>query len=129
MIPQYVAASLVSNNKVDAHPNSVDSITTTGGQEDHVSMGTSAALKALQTIYKTEKIVGIELLNGAQGIDLLKESKLGAGTQVAYDQLRQYVPKLEEDRVLYKEMDRAIDLVRDGTILEEVEGEIGELSV
>ncbi|QHE51665.1 histidine ammonia-lyase [Pontibacillus sp. HMF3514] len=129
MIPQYVAASLVSNNKVDAHPNSVDSITTTGGQEDHVSMGTSAALKALQTIYKTEKIVGIELLNGAQGIDLLKESKLGAGTQVAYDQLRQYVPKLVEDRVLYKEMDRAISLVSDGTILGEVEEKIGHLNV
>src|SRR5207247_10086559 len=66
MIPQYVAAALVSENKVLAHPASVDSIPTSAGQEDHVSMGNAAALKAWQVLANVERVLAIELLAGAQ---------------------------------------------------------------
>ena len=71
MIPQYVAAALVSENKVLAHPASVDSIPTSAGQEDHVSMGNAAGLKALRVLDNAERALAIELLAGAQAIEFL----------------------------------------------------------
>ena len=77
MIPQYVPAALVSENKVLAHPASVDSIPTSAGQEDHVSMGNAAGLKALQVLANVERALAIELLAGAQAVEFL--APLGAG--------------------------------------------------
>lgn len=129
MIPQYIAASLVSNNKVYSHPSSVDSISTSGGQEDHVSMGTSAALKALKVIANTEKVIGIEWMCSCQGIEFLKPLQPGAGTKAACDLFRKYVPHLEEDRILYKDMRKAEELIHSGEIVKHVEGKIGPLQV
>src|SRR5204862_6790967 len=81
MIPQYVAASLVSENKVLAHPASVDSIPTSAGQEDHVSMGNVAGLKAWQVLGNCERAVAIELLAGTQGVEFLAPLAPGAGVR------------------------------------------------
>ena len=79
MIPQYVAAALVSENKVLAHPASVDSIPTSAGQEDHVSMGNAAGLKALQVLANAEHMLAIELLAGAQAVEFLAPLEPGRG--------------------------------------------------
>src|SRR5256884_1246932 len=83
MIPQYVAASLVSENKALCHPASVDSIPTSAGQEDHVSMGNAAGLKAWQVLANCERAVAIELLAGAQGVGVLPPPEPGAGVRAA----------------------------------------------
>ena len=79
MIPQYVAAALVSENKVLAHPASVDSIPTSAGQEDHVSMGNAAGLKALRVLDNAERTLAIELLAGAQAVEFLAPLAAGRG--------------------------------------------------
>ena len=81
MIPQYVAASLVSENKVLAHPASVDSIPTSAGQEDHVSMGNASGLKAWQVLANAERVLAIELLAGAQGVEFLAPLQPGVGVR------------------------------------------------
>ncbi len=98
MIAQYTAAALVSENKVLAHPASVDSIPTSGNMEDHNSMGSIAALKLRSVVKNVETVLAIELLCAAQGIDFLAPLKPGAGTGSAHQRIRQRVPHLDEDR-------------------------------
>jgi histidine ammonia-lyase len=129
MISQYVAAALVSDNKVYSHPSSVDSIPTTAGQEDHVSMGTSAALKALKVISNTEKVLGIELMCSSQGLDFLKPLESGVGTEAAYQLLRQHVPPLEDDRVISEDINQSEKLVHTGALVKQVEMKVGELQI
>lgn len=105
MIPQYVAASLVSENKVLAHPASVDSIPTSVNQEDHVSMGTIAARKAWQIVQNTENVLAIEYLNAAQAIDFRGPKKLGKFTKKTYSIIRRYVKYIENDRILSKDIE------------------------
>lgn len=101
MIAQYSAAALVSENKVLAHPASVDSIPSSANQEDHVSMGTIAARKARQILTNVEYVLAIEFLCGCQGIDITKaQNEMATKTKSFYDALRQQVPKLEDDRFL-----------------------------
>jgi len=119
MIAQYSAASLVSENKVLAHPASVDSIPSSAGQEDHVSMGTIGARKAAEILFNAKRVVGIEMLAACQAVDLNEGGKLGAGTQIAYDIIRQVVPKLEEDRELYVDFEKMALLIDTG-IFEEI---------
>jgi histidine ammonia-lyase len=83
MIPQYVAASLVSENKVLCHPASVDSIPTSAGQEDHVSMGNAAGLQAWQVLANSERAVAIELLAGAQAVEFHAPLEPGVGGRAA----------------------------------------------
>ena len=83
MIPQYVAAALVSENKALCHPASVDSIPTSAGQEDHVSMGNAAGLKALQVVANAERVLAIELLAGAQAVEFLAPLEPGVGVRAA----------------------------------------------
>ena len=104
MIPQTVAAAIASENKVLSHPASVDSIPTNVDQEDHVSMGPISANKALKVIENTEKILAIELLCAAQGVELLQPLKPNSVLQNILDRVRQYSAFLEEDRPLYKDM-------------------------
>lgn len=102
MIVQYSAAALVSENKVLAHPASVDSIPSSANQEDHVSMGTIAARKGSDIIANTYDVVAMELLAAAQGIDLRNsKDKLGKGTSLLYNLIRQEVPYLAEDTTMY----------------------------
>jgi histidine ammonia-lyase len=127
MIAQYTAAALVSENKVLSHPASVDSIPTSANKEDHVSMGTISARKCREVVKNAEHVVAIELLCGAQAMDLFTNMKAGEGTRVAYRIIRDAVPHLEKDRMLSKDIETVVKLVRDGRILKEVEIVIGEL--
>ncbi|MFZ5967320.1 MAG: histidine ammonia-lyase [Bacillota bacterium] len=128
MIAQYAAAALVSENKVLAHPASVDSIPSSANQEDHVSMGTIAARKAREIYYNASRVIAIELLAAVQAIDFEAEEKqLGRGTKVAYDKLRETVKKLVEDRIMYQDINKAAVLIDENHIVEAVEAEIGNL--
>jgi histidine ammonia-lyase len=127
MIPQYVAASLVSENKVLAHPASVDSVPTSAGQEDHVSMGNAAGLKAWQVLGNTEWALAIELLAGAQGVEFLAPLEPGQGVAVAHRFVRSLSPRLTDDRPLGGEIDAVAAAVRDGSLIAAVEAEVGAL--
>jgi histidine ammonia-lyase len=128
MIPQYVAASLVSENKVLCHPASVDSIPTSAGQEDHVSMGNAAGLKAWQVLANSERAVAIELLAGAQGVEFLAPLEPGAGVRATHAFVRSVSPRLGDDRSLAPDIEAVAVAIRDGSLLAAVEGEIGELA-
>lgn len=127
MITQYSAAALVSENKVLAHPASVDSIPSSANQEDHVSMGTIAARKARSILYNVTKVLGIEYLASSQAIYLREEGKLGAGTKPAYDLIREHVEPFEDDRIMYIEINKASELILSGSLLKAVCERIGEL--
>lgn len=116
MIPQYVAAALVSENKTQAFPASVDSIPTSANMEDHVSMGMHSALHGLRALNNVEKIVGIEYLIAAQALDLREGYQLGEGTRHALNHLRKQVSFLQHDRVMYPDINHAADLIHDGSL-------------
>ena len=130
MMAQYTAAALASENKVLAHPASADSIPTSANTEDHVSMGAAAVRQAAQILEHVEMIVAIELLAAAQGIDFRRQQvgavRLGQGTAVAYDLVRQQVPFLTEDTVLAPHMEAVRRLVAEGVIKRAVEDVLGE---
>lgn len=112
MIAQYSAAALVSENKVLAHPASVDSIPSSANQEDHVSMGTIAARKARDIIRNAEYVIAIEFLCSCQAIDLIEgNNKMAGETRKVYDHLRNQVPRLVNDRFLATDIEKARDLV------------------
>lgn len=129
MVAQYTAASLVSENKVLAHPASVDSISVSADQEDHVSMGPIAVRKLRQIIENVITIIAIEMMCGAQAFDLRKPKKPGRGTSIAYNVIREKVEYLEEDRPLHEDIKAIEELIKSGKIVEEVEKEVGELKV
>jgi len=126
MISQYTAAALVSENKVLAHPASVDSIPTSAGQEDHVSMGTIAARHAEQIIRNVRNVIAIELLCATQGIDFHEEAP-GSATGAAYDLIRRHVPHVADDRALHHDIEIVYDLLATGAIVQAVEERIGPL--
>ncbi len=128
MIPQYVAASLVSENKVLAHPASVDSIPTSAGQEDHVSMGNAAGLKALQVLENAEHVLAIELLAGAQAIEFLAPLLPGEGVRAVHGFVRSLSPRLEEDRPLSQDIERVAGAIRAGHVVAAAEDRIGALA-
>lgn len=127
MIAQYAAASLVSENKVLAHPASVDSIPTSANKEDHVSMGAIAARKCRDIVANTEEVIAIELLCAAQGIDLFTNMKAGEGTMAAYEVIRSRVGYMKEDRFLSADIAKVKELLHDGSIVKAVEGKVGHL--
>lgn len=114
MIPQYVAAALVSENKSQSHPASVDSIPTSANMEDHVSMGMHAGLHAYRIMTNVERILAIEYLIAGQALDLREGYQLGTRTAKALESLRQKVSFLSEDRVLYTDINHATELIRRG---------------
>jgi histidine ammonia-lyase len=127
MIAQYTAAALVSENKVLAHPASVDSIPTSANKEDHVSMGTIAARKCRNIQANTENVVAIELLCAAQALDLFTNLKPGKGTMAAYTAIRRHIPHLAEDRILAEDIAVMRALINSGAVLDAVERHIGPL--
>jgi histidine ammonia-lyase len=127
MIPQYVAAALVSENKVLCHPASVDSIPTSAGQEDHVSMGNAAGLKAWQVLANCERALAIELLAGAQGVEFLAPLEPGAGVRATRRAVRELSPRLRDDRSLAVDIEAVATAIRDGSLVAAAEAEIGEL--
>jgi histidine ammonia-lyase len=119
MIVQYTAAALATECKTLAHPASVDTIPTSANVEDHVSMGCTAGLKLRQIINNVERILALELMSAAQGIDFRKDvvghsARLGQGTQAAYDRLRKHIPFIEQDTILYDFIEAARQLVATG---------------
>ena len=128
MIPQYVAAALVSENKVLAHPASVDSIPTSAGQEDHVSMGNAAGLKALRVLDNVERALAIELLAGTQAIEFLAPLRPGEGVCAVHDAVRHRSPRLTEDRSLSSDIELVAEAIRSGAILAAAEAEVGALA-
>lgn len=116
MIPQYVAAALVSENKNRAHPASIDSIPTSANMEDHVSMGMHAGLHALTILENAEQILAIEYLIASQALDLRENFQLGIGTKAAKDLLRRSVTFMEEDRVMYPDLSKARHLLSSGEL-------------
>ena len=127
MIPQYVAASLVSENKVLCHPASVDSIPTSAGQEDHVSMGNAAGLKAWQVLANCESAVAIELLAGAQAVEFHAPLEPGAGVRATRAAVRELSPRLRDDRSLARDIEAVATAIRDGSLVRAAETEVGEL--
>jgi histidine ammonia-lyase len=117
MIPQVVAAALVSENKQRAYPASVDSIPTSANQEDHVSMATHGARRLLAMAENVVNIVAIELLAAAQGCDFHAPTQSSAALERARAALRAKVPHLEDDRFFAPDIAAAADLVRDGALL------------
>jgi histidine ammonia-lyase len=127
MIPQYVAASLVSENKSLCHPASVDSIPTSAGQEDHVSMGNASGLKAWQVVGNSERALAIELLAAAQAVEFLAPLQPGRGARATYEFVRSLSPRLRDDRPLGDDIEAVGEAIRSGALLAAVEGEVGEL--
>ncbi|MCE5256655.1 MAG: histidine ammonia-lyase [Spirochaetaceae bacterium] len=129
MIVQYSAASLVSENKILAHPASVDSIPSSANQEDHVSMGTIAARKAASIIENSQRVVAMELMASCQALDI-RAAEMGIGpvqdclsprTAAVYEVVRSAVSGLDGDRVMYPDIDAVFSLIADGTIADCVE--------
>src|SRR5207344_3411581 len=127
MILQYVSAALVSENKALAHPASVDSIPTSAGQEDHVSMGNAAGLKAWQVLANAERVLAIELLAGVQAVEFLAPLQPGVGVRAARELVRSLSPRLRDDRQLSGDIEAVAEAVRTGALVEAVEDEVGEL--
>ncbi len=126
MMAQVTAAALVSDNKTLAHPDSVDSIPTSADQEDHVSMSTNAARHTREIVWNTTRILAIELIAAAQGIDLRLKNlgrgveMLGHGTRAAHARIRCEIPFLERDRVLAGDIERAVGLIESRELVTEV---------
>ena len=114
MIAQYTAAALVNEIKILAHPASIDSIPTSAGMEDFVSMGVTAALKLRQVIDLTHLVVAIELLCAAQGLDFRRPLRPGRGVARAYDLLRALVPALTVDRTPSPDIEAVSSGIRSG---------------
>ena len=127
MIAQYVSAALVSENKVLAHPASVDSIPTSAGQEDHVSMGNAAGLKALQVMANAERSLAIELLAGAQAIEFLAPLEPGPGVRATHAAVRALSERVRDDRPLADDIELVASAIADGAIVAAAEAEIGPL--
>lgn len=129
MIAHCTAASLVSENKVLCHPSSVDSISTSGGKEDHVSMGGFAARKALTVVQHVETVVAIELLAACQALDLLRPLRTTVALEAVHKLVRSRVAPLDKDRFMQPDIDAVLDLVRSGQIFEAVQPYIENLHV
>ncbi|WP_411197106.1 aromatic amino acid lyase, partial [Rhizobium sp.] len=116
MIPPYAAAAIAGDNRSLAAPASVHTVTTCASQEDHVSMGVSAAMQARAAADNLADILTIELICAAQGLDFHRPLRPGKGTGAAYDAIRQVVPSRHSDRAMYPELQAVRDLIDNGTI-------------
>jgi histidine ammonia-lyase len=128
MLVQYTAASLVSESKSLAHPASIDSIVSSAGQEDHVSMGMTAARHARGCVANAEIVVALEALTAAQAMDLRAPLQPAAGTGAARRAIRDVVPFLDADREIRLDIAAAIDLVREGRLVAAAENATGPLA-
>lgn len=127
MIAQVTAAALASENKSLAHPASVDTIPTSANQEDHVSMGVTAARKARAICDNLERILSIEWLAAGQALEFHRDQRAGDGAEAAYACLRTRVPALEGDRFLHDDLEAARELLASGALAKSVEAAVGQL--
>jgi histidine ammonia-lyase len=119
MIGQVTAAALVAESRILSHPASVDSIPSSAGREDHVSMGMTAALKLRSVVEHTRHVLAIELLVAAQALDFREPAKTrpGRGVAAAHELIRSRVPHLDEDRELHRDIAAVAALVDSGELL------------
>ena len=127
MIPQYTAAALVSENKILCHPASVDSIPTSLGQEDHVSMGSISALKLLGVMRNVERVLAVEMLTAAQALDFRAPLKPGKGVQKAFESVRGKILHAVEDYEVRNDLDICAKMLRAGELTQAVESGAGPL--
>ena len=127
MIPQYTAAALVSENKVLCHPSSVDSIPTSLGQEDHVSMGSISALHLLEVFENVEQVLAIELFTAAQALDFRKPMRPGRGVEIAHEFVRSEIPHAATDHFFKGDINKALRILQSRAMVTGVESELGEL--
>jgi histidine ammonia-lyase len=127
MLPQYLAAALVSENKIFAHPASVDSIPSSLGQEDHVSMGATSATKLLEVVKNAETVLAIELMSAAQALDFIHPLKAGEGIEAAHAEFRKHISFAESDRLFHDDIQVALEVVRSGKIVNAAESAVGAL--
>jgi histidine ammonia-lyase len=127
MIAQVASASLVSENKVLCHPASVDSIPSSAGREDHVSMGSISARKLAQVIENVTNALAIEVLTAAAGVDQRRPLKPARGVAAAHAAVRRVVPELDDDRPLAPDIDAVATLLRSGELIRAVEDAVGPL--
>lgn len=128
MIPQYTAAALVSENKVLCHPASVDSIPTSLGQEDHVSMGSISALKLLSVLHNVEHVLAVEFLSAAQALDFRSPLKPGKGVLLAHELLREQIGHAQQDYEVRNDLAICAAILRSGELATGVEAGIGSLN-
>ncbi len=128
MLTQYTAAALVSENKVFAHPACVDSIPSSLGQEDHVSMGATSATKLLTILENTETVLALELLGAAQALEFARPLRSGPGVEAAHARVRETVPFAERDHLFQPEIECALELVRTGAIAGAASANCGPLA-
>jgi histidine ammonia-lyase len=128
MIPQYTSASLVSENKVLSHPSSVDSIPTSLGQEDHVSMGSVGALKLRQIYQNVEHVLAIELFTAAQALDFRKPLRPGRGVELAHKLVRSTIKHAQKDHYFGDEIQKASEILQNRSMVTAVEDELGQLT-
>lgn len=129
MIVQVAAASLVSENKVLAHPASVDSIPTSAEKEDHVSMGTIAARKFAQILRNAENVIAMEFLSAAQALDLIAPLKPSAAVAAAHALIREHVPFAKEDRIFSKDVAKILELMNSNQMMKALESSIGQIEL
>ena len=113
MIVQYAAASIVSENKVYAHPASVDSIPSSANQEDHVSMGATAARKAKTILDNSRKVIALEMFTASQALHFRGKEKLGEKTKIAFDYISKHIPFIKTDEVMYPHIHKAEHILND----------------
>ncbi len=127
MLAQYTAAALVSENKILAHPASVDSIPTSLGQEDHVSMGSISATKVHKVVQNVETVLAIELMCAAQALDFLRPLKSGKGVEAVHREIRKVIPHAECDRLFHNDIQTMLQLVQSEAIVQAANKAIGKL--
>jgi histidine ammonia-lyase len=123
MIPQYTSAALVSENKVLCHPSSVDSIPTSLGQEDHVSMGSISALHLLKVFENVETVLAIELFTAAQALDFRKPLEPGKGVKIAHERIRETIPHATEDQFFKDDISKAMEFIQSRALIQDLETE------
>jgi histidine ammonia-lyase len=128
MLPSYTAASLVSENRSLSFPASADSISTSAGQEDHVSMGATSGRKAAMILANSEHVIAIEALSAAQALDLRAPLDPGPATAAARAAIRSVSPFVDEDRSLSDDMTAVRELIRDGSMVAAAESKTGALA-
>ncbi len=127
MIPQYTAAALVSENKILCHPASVDSIPTSLGQEDHVSMGSISAFKLLGVLRNVEWVLAVELLTSAQALDFRSSFSPGHGVALSHQALRKEIKHAVKDYEVRNDLAQCAEILRSGALLKAVENDLGPL--
>ncbi len=127
MLPQYLAAALVSENKIFAHPASVDSIPSSLGQEDHVSMGAISATKLLEVVKNAETVLAIELMSAAQALDFIHPLKAGEGVEAVHTEFRKHISFAESDRLFHDDIQVALRFLRSGKVVKAAESALGVL--